>query len=105
MGPLIGPNKIFAKSKIWNFHFPSISEIWVILEEECLIKTHLNDLKLISEIFIAYSHNSAYFLRILASKFPELPNSNYAFNLRLTSLRFSAHSLINGTGYDVLYRP
>ena len=82
MGPLIGPNTIpwydFCQIKSLKFPLSPVSEIWVILEKDFLIQSQLNDWKLISEIFIAYSHNSAYFLRILAPRLPELLNSNYA---------------------------
>ena len=94
VGPLIGPKNLipwydFCHSKSLNFPLSPISEIWSIFEKEFLIQSQLTNWKFISEIFIAYSHNSANF-RILTSKLPILTMPN----TRLTSARFYVHSLI-----------
>ena len=78
LGLIQWPGMIFAILKVWNFHFPSYQKFEPFGRKSFFHKSQLADWKFISEIFIAYSHISAYFPRILAPKLPELPNSNYA---------------------------
>ena len=100
MGPLFGNNTMpwydFCHIKSLKFPLSLILEISVILEKKLFTKSQLTDWKFISEIFIAYSHNSAYFPHIFR-KFWHQNCLNCPIltmlNIRLTSPRFSAHSL------------